>query len=391
MAEVVAVMTADAHLQQRAWSDYRDLHGDAYWGFEQLVNFAVERKAKYFIEAGDGIDVKYNGPEIVLFGRKQLRKLTKNNVQFCFVQGDHDYMEPPWFSAIDANSLHLHGKVHDLGFGYVLGWDYTKSGLTPETVAAMEEVIGGAGHRVDLAVMHQKWQELLGFEGSYDSTFQQLPVEISCLLTGDKHGHAVLSVDRDKETRKLRADLTTNHRGRLSVYSPGATCKQSILEPDTHSFFAWMSDGSIQAFPLRSRPVIKPDRLISTEARFNGLLEGLTAVFEDTAKKNKDLPAHIAKPILYVTYTTEVSDFHDRLLAAVNGAAFVFVKEQEVEELTDEVIVQRKNWDQTISQGLVGALSIVVDDEELRQKARRLLLSSDIRQELLNMKKEAGL
>jgi hypothetical protein len=330
------------------------------------------------IEAGDGLDVKLNEPEVVAFAQEQLNELRLEGVKFCFVQGDHDLMNPPWFSAVGAETKHLHGAVWDLpGLGKVLGWDYSKEGLNGDTLKALQEVT--KGQHIDLTVMHQKWKELLGFDGAWDSTFDSVPCEIKLLLTGDKHGHEQIVHDRKC--------------GKLTVLSPGATCKQSISEPDKHAFYVWMSDGSIKTVPLRSRPVIRVKAVINSEPRFNGLLEGLTTSLEETAKVNQDLPFSVRKPILYVQYTPDVDNFYDRLLDAVNNRAFVFVKELAVKSVTTTEMVQKGEWDRTIEQGLDGALSVVIPlDEDLRNHARRLLNSGDnIREELLALRKEHGL
>ncbi len=395
MAKVVAVLTADAHLQKRAWADRFDLAGDAYYGFEQLVDFSVKHGAQYFIEAGDGIDVKYNESEVVRFGRHALGRLKKANTRFCFVQGDHDYQETPWFTAIAGEfALHLHGKVTNLpGLGNVFGWDYTRGGLTKEIAAEMSGIIGTAG--CSLAVMHQKWKELLGFEGSYDSTFDMVPGEIHTLLTGDKHGHAALSHDRDRHLTGVAAGIMTNRLGTLNVYSPGATCKQSIAEPDTHSFYAWMSDNTIKSMALRSRPVLRVAQLIDSEQRFNGLLASLDTSLATCAEQNKDLPKYMARPIFYVEYTTQVANFYDRLLNALNDRAFLFEKARNYAAASDTTATQRAAWDKTIAQGLPGALDMVVIDEGLRHKAKRLLAAAesggDIRTVLQQLKKEHSL
>ena len=94
----IALLTADLHLQSRAWADRRRVQGDAYWAFRQIVALA-RRYDVPIIAAGDVLDAKRHDTSTPS-DLQELFSALGSDVYFYYVQGDHDRLDKPWLSVL---------------------------------------------------------------------------------------------------------------------------------------------------------------------------------------------------------------------------------------------------------------------------------------------------
>lgn len=371
-----AVLTADTHLQNRAWHHIPELWGDAYFAFEQIVTFARDNHFERVVVAGDGLDVKRNEPEPIDFVRRQISRLKNGNVRFQFIMGDHDTVDPPWFVAAHhyAEPIGRTGYQQDTVDDVIYGIDYQRAGDLEAALAAIPK-------SARLVVCHQKWDEFMGGQAITDGSLSLMPEHVRLVVTGDYHKHMV------KKIRNRGGEI-------MQVLSPGATCKQAIDEPNNHKFFVFEKPTlKFHSVDLISRPTIRIKA--DTEKQLQGLLHDLELLFQDCTDVTKGLPEHIRKPILDFHYNSEIPSAYLRFAETVGDRGFIFPKEYYEE--TEEVTIERRDRQIVIERGLPGAL------EQLREAkgwdtadprylfARRLLENSDRKVVLQELKKECGL
>lgn len=304
-AEPIAVILADAHLQDGAWAS-KPIRGDAKFGFRQAISYAVKRGIKDVIGAGDLIDQQRNRSSPITFLQQQLDRLAQLGGRFHYVQGQHDFDDPPWLSGCRAAD-HLHKRSVEINGLSFYGLDFQVQGRLQEELDAIP-----AG--TDVLVAHQVWGDWMGSVALPQGSFSDVPTA-AVLVSGDLHQR------RDEQ-----------HRGKdgqpLRTLSPGATCKQAINEPAEHYFVVLRDDGSFVHRKLRSRvalesPVLnRPEDVDQFVAELDRLLE--EAADEAAVRR---LPEALRKPLLRVTYSHRLGDAERRIAKRLDGRAHLFPTE----------------------------------------------------------------
>lgn len=239
--DVVGVFTADTHIIDTTWASRPSICYDSYYGFQQVVNWAIRCKAPLIV-AGDTIELMRPGTpssKTVDFVREQLDQLGRAGQTLYFIRGQHCMANPHWFSAIDRRAIYVDQQLFKVG-------DFTFFGLSFREADELKQMIATAPTDIDGWVMHQNWCDLSdSTHGSGQGWLKDIP-HGRWVLTGDLHEHKVKKV------------------GSLEVYSPGATHKRTTREPNTHYCLGLTKHGKWVRLPLKSRPVY---RLTATSVR----------------------------------------------------------------------------------------------------------------------------
>lgn len=312
----VFLAVADLHLQERAWHGRPSVRGDAIFAFRYIVSYALRHRLP-ILAAGDLIDKKKNEAALVSCVRRELSRLsTVASCEFYFVQGQHDWQNPPWFSAISPWPTHL---AASLGHVFEIpgkesrvirvgGLDWTPKEDLPGRLAAFEN------SRVDVLVMHQTCREFMGGRAELD--WGDIP-EARLLIVGDFHKqHTALD-------RFNRAGLP------MLVLSPGSTAMQSIDEPERKSFFVVHDDFSVRSVEIPTRPVIRWPCL-ETE-------EELEQFCREFPQRDQEISAAwlgqgyeraggftLLPPLLDIPYRSALPGAYARILAAASPMDRVF-------------------------------------------------------------------
>lgn len=327
-----AILTADCHLQRRAWAKRPTLQGDAYFSFEQIVDLAVSQQAD-IIAAGDVIDRRINEQQPIAFLRRQLARLQEAGVHLYHIQGQHEWQEFPWLDSICpevAKWLPPLGLCEIAGIK-VYGVDWTPAAYLPDKLASVPA-------DTQLLVLHQVYAELSPAL-SAELVSSQLP-DVPLLLIGDTHVHHV------GEARNAAGNTTT-------YFSPGSIAMQSIDEDAKKYVFVLSSSGEVETVRLSTRPVLRQSP-IRDIAALNKFVSGVGAVLDATAKRAERLPPDLRLPILEVPYDPAVPSARERILRVVGDRAHLFEKDIELAEtLEAPPSVERKA---VLEAGLLGCL-----------------------------------
>lgn len=365
----IAVVTADAHLQDRAWQSRPTLEGDAYYAFEWLVDYVCDHARRLpLIGAGDLIDKQKNEARVVRFIREQCAKLDRAVARFLFIEGDHDAQRGTrWMTAAHHWPTSLHREIWPLDEYRCYGIDWTAPDM-------LQQELDQVPTNIDILVMHQKAHEFLGGVTQAELRWDMIPGHVKMLIVGDYHVH----------TRLLRANRDGHD---LIVLSPGSTCLQAIDEPYPKHFFVLYDDLSTESVEIPGRPFLRPP-VLHTAEDLDSFVTQAKARCEEAGGTAEGLPDALRKPILYVRYAWDLPNAHKRMAQAVGESAHLFLKEILPEPDPEAVEVRERK--QVIEGGLNGALPQLVPDtdSELFHLASNLLDATDPKHALLTMRKD---
>lgn len=283
---------------------------DSFFALEQIIDYAISNRVSWVIGAGDLIDKQRNRSAPITFFHQQLDKLADANIKFGYIQGQHDFDDPPWLSG-HRNAHHLHAKPVHIGDVCVTGLDYQPIGKLQEELANLRQT------KPDMLIAHQVWASWMGDIALPQGDFGQIPV-VRSLFTGDLH--------QQRQENVRGADGQ-----RLAVYSPGCTYQKAINEPSQHFFYVMRSDGTLAMRPLRSRPCIDWSVMVTTEDLDKFVAEVRSELTNAAAKAGR-LPVELTRPLLRVTYSPRLVDTVRRVSRAVEDRAILFWKELQPEE-----------------------------------------------------------
>lgn len=297
-AKPVALLFADAHLQDSAWTS-RHVYGDSYYSFEQILRAANKLNVP-LIGAGDLIDKAINrsGPIVTL-----LKAVHDLRHSFYFVQGQHELSDTPWLSA-GVHCVHLDKRSVGIGPFTIFGLDYHPA---EKLKPAMAEIPAGT----DILIAHQVWGDFMGELALPQGYFADVP-KVSTMFTGDYH-----VTDRRHVTGADGQPLT--------VISSGSTCMQDISEQADKYYHVLYDNGEIQAVALQTRPVIRLKPVLTAE-HVDEVIESVAIEIQLAIDDYTHLPDHIRKPLVHIPILGELEDAPRRILNAVGDRAHVFWK-----------------------------------------------------------------
>lgn len=373
MPKPLAVFAADTHLADRLWTS-RDMTGDAYASFAQLVDAALKYRVPLVL-AGDIFDSHVNRSRAVTFAYGQLDRLHAAGLEAWYVNGNHDQSDPPWLDAHPA-ARHLHLDTVKLGPFTAWGLDYTPAPL-------LQVALAQAPDGITMAVCHQPWLEFRKGGGGAHGSFADV-CKAHRLFTGDLHEYKWLTA--------------VNRGGRpMEVLSPGSTCLTSVDEADdVKTASVWMDDGSWRRLKLKTRRRLIVDA--ADEAGLGAHLALLDKRLAAVADATRGYDERVRRPILWVRYPWHVPDVRERVAAAAGDRAWLFFRELSPDEgpessdtsLTADAVASPWDDDAVTMAGSLDAylghrpeLAAAADD------CRRLLAAADSAAELETIYREA--
>ena len=301
------VFCADLHLEDGAWSTRPAIYGDAYYSFEQIVDYCIAQKLP-LIMGGDILERKQNLARPIAKLCAGLTRMQQAAVRAYYIQGNHEYdRNAPWLS-IHPWPRHLHDsgvQLHDVG---IWGLDWLPKG---DIQTALQEVPADT----DILITHQVWKDFMGNVGRTE-----------CELTDVHHVGIVLAGDFHV-TKTIKA---VNAQGNpVQMLSPGSTAMQDIGESPEKSFFviSKTDDGQIvfEQQSLKTRQFLK--YTVETQEELDDLCSGqlMAAIDEAVAQAKADgVPEYIQKPLVRVKFNKQLPDAYLRLLTAAGEAAHMF-------------------------------------------------------------------
>lgn len=335
----IAIVTADTHLQDRAWASRLSLRGDAYFSFEQIVAMAIDEGLP-IIAAGDLIDKQINEQEPIEFIRQQMDKLQEDKIAFRFVQGQHERQPRPWFMVHPWPEWLQPFLPLTMGGHRVEGFDWHPMNELPGLLSSVRE-------DTEILIMHQVSE--LSPSPVPELVFGMIPSQIKLLIVGDYH----VAVEH----------VAVNAGGHeMVVLSPGSTCMQAIDEDPAKCVYRLYDDLSWDIVELKTRIVMRAPLILTSEA----LDAFVTEVGERNQKAWNDAisqsyPEDLRKPILIVPYNPDIPDVWKRIERAVDGKAHLFGDETVL--VTRELEEKKEARKKVAEGGLVGCLSLVCDEK----------------------------
>lgn len=312
------VFFADAHLADGAWQG-RDIRGDAYFSFSQIIDHALKIQAAAVVSAGDLVDRQRNRSAPISFLLQHLARLDAAGIPFLYVQGQHDWDDPPWLAGV-RSTVWLDRKIFDLADGTRLyGLDYRHRDELAALLAAIPSPATG-DKAIDILVAHQTWAEIADSDEIAQGSAAGLPVGV--VVSGDYH-------------------QPLSWPGPPVVYSPGSTCLQSIDEPQDKFFLIRKADGAWATKRLRTRAVLGPIPLLAqpdVDDFVKTVDAYVRAAIEDSLPRK--MPEELRKPILRVECAAALhAEARPRVEAALGDQAHLFWKplpEDREESQTEE-------------------------------------------------------
>jgi hypothetical protein len=361
---MVAILTGDNHLQDRAWSSRTTLEHDTYWAFDYMTEYAAKNKIPAIIAAGDIIDKQKNESDIANFVREQMQFCEDNEIDFFFIQGQHEMQTIPWLNAVHRWPKHL---TEDTAF-FVGEFRFRVHGIDWTPQEQLQERLDEVDEAVDLLVMHQVCSEWMGSITTPELHWNMVS-HAKQLLVGDYHGKHETIVTRNRQNEKMR------------VFCPGSQALQAVNEPPVKHFFVLWSDGSSTSHEIPSRPFIQPPDLMS-ESDVDAFVENVETACQtaDAKARVRGLWEEVCKPIVYVRYQYDIPDAFKRIDRAVGESGHFFHKELRPKP-TEEDLAESVDRKKIIEGGLVGALDKVItadEDEDVYNVAKQLLETRDL-------------
>ena len=226
--------SADWHLTRYTWNQRRELDGDSYKALDSVVDLILSqpKEGKTLIIAGDIFNgCKADGMTLDAF-TKAVDRLYEQDIKILFIQGNHDHNIIPIPSV--QGCVHIHKKLVTVDGYKIYGLDWLPREQLHEELKQVPEC--------DILVMHASFQHLLGFEGAYDLTLDDIPAQVRNIVTGHIH---VMDI--------------TKFRGEGLCVSPGPTHPCDITESNAKGIYS-TSPASTPTFtfnPIPHRPILR--------------------------------------------------------------------------------------------------------------------------------------
>lgn len=370
MAKPIAVVTSDCHLDDYAWANRKDLCGDGYYAFTQIVDYAVQHKLP-IIAAGDLLDKKENNSSPVFHMGVEIDRMRTPGLDFYYIQGQHELQETPWLAIRDWATW-----LTEAEFGLKLG-KHNLGGFDWCRREKLLEQLSYAPKELDILVMHQVCGDFMGSVVVPELMLAEVP-HVKLLIIGDYHKHLQLA--------------THNKQGDpMLVLSPGSTHMRSIDEPAEKFFFVLNDNLTAESVPIRSRVCRKPRALLLPE-QLDDFIQAIPRRMAKDAALSVGLPESLQKAIWRITYDSSIPKAYERICDALQFRVHRFLKE--VSPDFDEEESEQTEIKLAGEMDLVTCLSEVVPDTEskLFQVTKRLLEVDVSKQqvELAEIRKEYG-
>lgn len=350
------VFTADLHLEDGAWSTRPGIYGDAYYSFNQIIDYCIDQGLQLIL-GGDVLEKKSNSARPIAQLCNGLSRMQAANLDVHYIQGNHEYdRNAPWLS-VHKWSRHIHKQTVTINGVKVYGLDWLPRG---EIQAAFKEV----PEDTDILIVHQVWKDFMGNVGRTECDLFDVH-HVRTVLAGDFH-----------VTKTVTA---TNAQGQpIQMLSPGSICMQDCGEDPAKFFFVIYGD---EKGNFEFRPVpLKTRRFLDYRVEDQALLDNLCAEWLvrdiDAARAEatqSGYPPEIMKPIVRMKFDKSLPDAYIRLVTAVGDAAHVFC-----EALTNKYDADRRTGTREGAKNdLLSALADLLGDGTDAYKLAAALLAAD--------------
>lgn len=347
------VFCADLHLEDGAWTTRPGIYGDAYYSFEQIVDYCIKHRLPLVL-GGDVLEKKSNLARPITKLCAQFSRLQRENVEVFYIQGNHEYdRNAPWLS-VHPWPRHLHDALHHIGGVPVYGLDWLPRGEIQEAFKRVPEV-------TKILITHQVWKDFMGGIGRTE-----------CELTDVHHVQTVLA--GDFHVTKVAEGV--NAQGKpVKMLSPGSTAMQDMGEEPHKSFFVICEhDNEIVFKPqkLKTRGLINyvvKEQEVLDELCSGKLIKEISTLVETA--KNFAYHSDIHKPLVRVKFDKRLPDAYLRIVTCVGEHAHLFC--EAITEKTAARIQQRDG----VKNDLLSAVTDLIGENAAAHKLAEALLQSD--------------
>lgn len=350
------VFTADLHLEDGAWSTRPGIYGDAYYSFNQIIDYCIDHGLQLIL-GGDVLEKKSNAARPIAQLCDGLSRMQAANLDVNYIQGNHEYdRNAPWLS-VHKWSRHIHKQTVTINGVRVYGLDWLPRG---EIQAAFKEV----PEDTDILIVHQVWKDFMGNVGRTECDLFDVH-HVRTVLAGDFH-----------VTKTVTATNAQNQP--IQMLSPGSICMQDCGEDPSKFFFVIYGDDNGN-FEFRPVP-LKTRKFIDYRVEDQGLLDNLCAEWltRDISDARSEAtqsgyPPEIMKPIVRMKFDKRLPDAYIRLVTAVGDAAHVFC-----EALTNKYDADKRAGTRDGAKNdLLSALGDLLGDGTDAYKLAAALLAAD--------------
>ena len=283
------VFVADLHLAPLIWQDYPDLKNDAYYAWEQIVNYCLRERPSALVLGGDVWNRSRPDPDSVVRFVRSIDLLVSGGTEIHAIQGQHERSSPPWMSVHKSIKYFGDGRVvriidpGDVGTFTMQGFDCESAEGIKADMALVKK------YAPDILVVHQLARQVLNIEGAWDFDEMWVPAEVKLILAGDYH------------------EPVTSGR----LHYSGSTNMRNIDERTPRSFITVGKNFKVTRHPLMQREVIEV--LVLDEEQ---LKEAEAKIAE---YKHGEREAVIDKPVVYARISADVPKVVERLTIACEG------------------------------------------------------------------------
>lgn len=359
MAKPLALIASDLHVRNydRIWARHPTLLGDTSYALQQIAELGIEYANQglgALLLAGDVLDSKLQRADAIDILGRFLDKFLDGGTAVLYIQGDHEYSQPPFLQAIRPQAQHVHQQTVRLFGKTIYGLDYVPLGEASKYLAQVPPC--------DVLLTHQKWTDFLGKHLGGDCAFSDIPAgNCKLLVTGDYH------------------IALQQMQGSMRVLSPGSVCMQDLGETATK--FVWLLDDELGLTPL----MLKTRAYRTVEITCQGDLDATLPELYALVKSCKEtLPEQIAAPILRIQYPHDQYDIKRWVDSALGQTCHLFFDPQhtltdEAKQVAEEQSARRQV---VLAGGLPGVIrSYYGQDPVLAEAAIRMVGAADKEEE----------
>lgn len=268
----------DCHVTHHIWTTQRDIHGDAFYGFEQFIDKGLglwgSGKIKAVVLMGDLFDTITPNTAFLRFVREQIERCRAVSLPILYFDGNHDRRATPWLEAIHEWPTYIgDGRVTTIDGVVIRALDYSDYDTVENFVRGLD------GEPCDILMLHQQCRQYMDIPGVWDFDLAWVPDNVRLVVMG--HVHDAWSFDMGD--------------GRQALYT-GSTHMRAADQTYQKSTTLINKDLSVERLPLNERPFIA---------------KTLTSVDELTTLDEwmRTVPEHSRlAPYIKLTYLTDIAE-----------------------------------------------------------------------------------
>lgn len=298
--KAIAVFGADTHISEAVWSQRPRLRGDSFFGLSQLVDLALAESVPLVL-AGDCLELlDANGltSQTLQFVVNQIERLRVANLPLYYISGQHDMASPSWLSSMNSWATDVSGRTFTLGDKLWYGLDFQEA---PALQAAMSLRPSSFG-----LLLHQRWAELSGGRGHQGELRSITNARV--VVTGDMHSKVYKQI------------------GKLHVFSPGATHKRRVDEPDRHYAVIGYDNGEFRFRKLKARVTVRIsiDPLHNVRRQLDKIVQQVRVLIDSA--ENRAMPPELQQPFVIFDAGGHYEQAYSRLGEDLMDSAHVFTR-----------------------------------------------------------------